>query len=111
VSSIEEQAFTSRSFGGYSENTPEPALKGSNTVLTVILSIGSVIFVALVIVAFVKYRRYKRRENESIITYEPEFDLPDPDEELVSGNDFSRGLDDEEDEINYELGELDDVEI
>jgi len=111
VSSIEDQTFNSRSFGGYSENTPEPALRGSNNVITIILSIGTVIFVALVIVVFVKYRRYKRRESESIVTYEPEFDLPDPDEELVSGNDFSNGIDDEEDEINYELGELDDVKI
>jgi hypothetical protein len=108
LSATAEQSFTSRSFEGYNQNTPD--LETSNHGLTISLSIGAVIFAAVVIVVFVKYRRY-RRESDSIVTYEPEFDLPEPDEELVSGTDITGLEGDEDDEINYELGELDDIQI
>jgi len=82
-------------------------------------TIISLTIAAFVVVVLLGMFLWKRNRAQDIVTYEPEFDLPDPDEEMIpsgidltsSGTVIVYGEEDEEAEVSYELGDLDEVNL
>jgi hypothetical protein len=89
---------------GHTEEIQSPHFKIPSTLISV-LTIGTVMLLSVGIF-FIWKRRNIYKQN--IITLAPEFDLPDPDDELVPGTKVheSGGED-----LSYELGELDEVNL
>jgi len=81
----------------------------SSPTLISLLSLGTVIAL-ICIVLFFLWRKGRKTPNENIVTLDPEFDLPDPDEELVPGH-TEIYVNGEEETLSYELGELDEVDM
>jgi hypothetical protein len=71
-----------------------------------LLSLGTVIVLIGIVLLFL-WRKGRKTTNENVVTLDPEFDLLDPDEELVPGH-TEILLNGEEETLSYELGELDD---
>jgi len=56
-------------------------------------------------------KEYIKNYNDNILTLAPEFDLPEPDEELIPGNTEAFVNSGEDVELSYELGELDELDL
>jgi len=90
---------------GHSDKTNS---KGSLSPIIIPL-VGAMAVMALIGIIFV----WRRSRAKDIVTYAPEFELPDPDEEMIPSSISSKTYvyGEEDQEVSYELGELDELEI
>jgi len=97
------------SLGFRTQEMGPPPMVFSPTLISLV-SLGAVIALICIILFFL-WRKGKST-SDNIVTLEPEFDLPDPDEELVPGNSVILVTNGEDETLSYELGlgELDEVE-
>jgi len=73
-----------------------------------LVSVGIVLLVVISTVIYYAWRKWKT-SRDNIVMLAPEFDLPEPDEEIVPENKTEVYLFGDEEELSYELGELDEV--
>jgi len=95
-------------FGYNTHEMGSPPVVFSPTLIS-LLSLGTVIALVCIVLFFL-WRKGRKTTNENIVTLDPEFDLPDPDEELVPGH-TEIYVNGEEETLSYELGKLDEVDM
>jgi len=89
---------------GHTQEIQSPHYEVSSTLIS-LLTIGSVMGLSVVLFFIWK----KRKASANIFTLAPEFDLPDPNDELIPGTMvYESGG---EEDLSYELGELDEVDL
>jgi hypothetical protein len=94
----------SSSFGYNTQEMGSPPI--TSPALISLLTVG-IIILLIGFVLFFLWRKGRLFRNDNIVTLEPEFDLPDPDEELVPGGNTEIFVNGDEETLSYELGELD----